>query len=826
MTPGRLFFRIFLLVVALVGMAHPAAGAFVRENNWITNGTVRAITHANNTIYLGGGFTHVGPPTGAAAALDPTSGVPAHPYARVLGTVYAVSPDGNGGYYLGGLFTSVQGQLRTNLAQIDANGAVTSWNPGANGEVDAIAVSGGVVYVGGVFSNAGGLGRNWVAAIDAVSASAMSWNPGLDNRVRFIAVHGALLYIGGDFTAVDGSSRVRVAQFDLPAGTLTSSFQGGTTYTLHAMTIAAGRLYLGLSLSAFYGLEVRDATTLQLISNGPALDGPVTAVTADPVSGTVYVAGDFVNIGGFLRKGLAALDPSTYAVLDWKPIVFFGKNGPIKALAFAGGQVIAGGSFSNIDNNARNHLFAADPFPANPPTINLWDPNPSAPVHALGLNGGTLLVGGEFVTINAARRNNAAAIDPVSGTPRDWNPNVNGRVNAIMVSGTTAYLGGAFSSVGGVTRNRAAAVDAVTAQLRAFDPNVNVNFPTEVTTFGIYSSTVYMGGAFATVGGATRGGIAAVDATSGAVLSWNPGVNGSVYAMRLIPPLDVFAPPTVLIGGQFTQAGGAARSNIASLNGGTGAANAWNPGANASVSTLVAFTNKFGVFARAYVGGGFSTIGGVARSCIAEIDANGVPTSWNPGANGDVQAIATSGTNVYAGGAFTVYGGQPRSHFGAVNTATGLATAWDPMAAGGLPAGYVYSLLKLNGTVYAGGSFLTMSGTLQCHIAGVLEEVITGVEGEAVSGTPPTVVRAAPNPFGSATDVVFSLATREPAVVTVYDVQGRLVRRLHEGMMSAGRHSIPWDGLDERGRTVGSGAYFASVRTPTQSLGAKLYRLR
>ena len=45
--------------------------------------------------------------------------------------------------------------------------------------------------------------------------------------------------------------------------------------------------------------------------------------------------------------------------------------------------------------------------------------------------------------------------------------------------------------------------------------------------------------------------------------------------------------------------------------------------------------------------------------------------------------------------------------------------------------------------------------------------------------------------------------------LSVYDVQGRLVRTLEGGSVkTAGQHTSVWDGLDERGLAVSSGIYF------------------
>jgi flagellar hook assembly protein FlgD len=50
------------------------------------------------------------------------------------------------------------------------------------------------------------------------------------------------------------------------------------------------------------------------------------------------------------------------------------------------------------------------------------------------------------------------------------------------------------------------------------------------------------------------------------------------------------------------------------------------------------------------------------------------------------------------------------------------------------------------------------------------------------------------------------------AQVAVYDVAGRCVRRLIDTRLSAGRHVIQWDGLDDTGSGLASGVYFYELR--------------
>jgi hypothetical protein len=70
-----------------------------------------------------------------------------------------------------------------------------------------------------------------------------------------------------------------------------------------------------------------------------------------------------------------------------------------------------------------------------------------------------------------------------------------------------------------------------------------------------------------------------------------------------------------------------------------------------------------------------------------------------------------------------------------------------------------------------------------------------------------------PNPANPMTQVTFEL--REPATVQVevFDIAGRLVRRLaRDEFMPAGTVSLRWQGSDELGRSVASGTYLFRVK--------------
>jgi flagellar hook assembly protein FlgD len=67
-----------------------------------------------------------------------------------------------------------------------------------------------------------------------------------------------------------------------------------------------------------------------------------------------------------------------------------------------------------------------------------------------------------------------------------------------------------------------------------------------------------------------------------------------------------------------------------------------------------------------------------------------------------------------------------------------------------------------------------------------------------------------PNPVSAKTGarIAFTLPSAFRAQLTVYDVAGRRLRTLVDGLLDAGDHFQSWDGRDDRGQTVSPGIYF------------------
>jgi hypothetical protein len=84
-----------------------------------------------------------------------------------------------------------------------------------------------------------------------------------------------------------------------------------------------------------------------------------------------------------------------------------------------------------------------------------------------------------------------------------------------------------------------------------------------------------------------------------------------------------------------------------------------------------------------------------------------------------------------------------------------------------------------------------------------------------------------PNPFGPGTSIVLSVPDNiaEPTILQVYDVQGRLVRTLVDGVLSSGNHVFAWDGRSEEGQRVAPGIYLCRLKQGSQLTTRKMMRV-
>jgi len=159
-------------------------------------------------------------------------------------------------------------------------------------------------------------------------------------------------------------------------------------------------------------------------------------------------------------------------------------------------------------------------------------------------------------------------------------------------------------------------------------------------------------------------------------------------------------------------------------------------------------------------------------------------------------AAAGDAGAAYSVARWTVYGGSGGPAAGGVFQLWG--TAGQPDA--GSLAGGAYALL---GGFWPGGS----AGTVDVEQGPGGDPDDPEAAPFQLRMMPPT-----PNPAQARARIEFELPDTRQVSVGVYDIHGRLVRRIASGTQEAGRHLFQWDMGSSAGQRVGAGVYFVRMQ--------------
>jgi len=735
---SRLVVILCFAAAALLVLAGSAPAQEIVENLWETNAPVCATAVSGNTLYIGGFFNYVGPHTGSGVLLDATSGAPTTAFPRVEGGAVDVAvPDGLGGWYIGGAFTRVGGVPHNHLAHVSPGGGVDPWDPNADGEVFAMVIAGSTIYLGGSFASVGGAARSRIAELEIGTGLATPWDPGADGPVLALAVSGGTVFAGGAFRNAGGQPRNRIAALDAATG-LATVWDASADSTVRALAVVGDVVYAGGYFQNVGGQPRIAIAALDLVTGLATAWNPSASATSGvfaivPSGGLVYVAGSFGSMGGQSRACVAALDPVTGLATAFNP-AGVPSYMRVYALAVGGGTVYAGftdseSEYGNVKSNDPSCVTAMDATTG----ARQWKCYVNDAVDALAVTGNSLFAGGALSSVGGVKRTYVAALDRTTGQATAWNPVLDytyyPRVNAIIVSGGLVYIGGWFNI--GLPpqpdrRQDLAVLDATTGALTGWSTRAGGMQP-EVRGLALSGNTLYVAGAYLSLGGQTRYGLGALDVTTGAVLPWNPSPDNDVYSVAV-------SGNTVYAGGYFGGMGGQPRNGIAAIDAATGAVLPWDPNAdvvNGNYDVAVSAILPLGGVV--YVGGSYTTIGGQPRSGVAAIDATtGLATSWNPNPSGynpfslSVRALVTAGDALFVGGCFTSIGGEPHGCLGLLDVVTGATRPWStdvvPHWMG------VQTLAYAGNTLYVGGYLNAIGGESRHYVGAVTVDQAVPVE--------------------------------------------------------------------------------------------------
>lgn len=586
------------------------------KREWVVDGSIGTVVAVCGTIYVGGYFNSIGPPTGAAALVDARTG--RHiPFPIVDGDVRVAVDDGRGGWFIGGDLKTVAGKPCHALAHVA--GDTLDWCPLRGGVVSALARDGRNLYIAYFTGIEPPWGAPWrLASFDIGTRQRRAWAPALGTRrscykdacgpasyVYALRARRGVVYVGGTFSSVSHRP-------------------------LHDLAAVDGTTGRPLPFDA------------ALATNDGRRDRPY--VTALALAGNVlYVAGGFSRIGGLPRANIAAVDASSGAATPWAPRVGPGtdREPAVSAIAVTGNRVALGGSFRRVDGARRRRLAvvtasSARLLPAQP----LYAQRPDIPVVALAANDAEVYVSGDGLNNKGSEISYAAGVDARTGRPSSWNPRPNGAVSVIVPSGRRVLLGGSFSSVNTVPREGLAGIDAH-GRIMPWHPHAG-----GVNVLLASGNTLYVGGGFKRIDGKPRLGLAAFALPSLRLLRWDPAARGEAM-FEGVKSLAV-DDGVVYVAGDFDSINDVVRHEVGAVDSTSAQTLPWNPPlADVGVPYAVAVADD-----TVFIGGNPS----LGTVVLAAVDnETGKRTKWTidwDGVHGvsEVRELVPAGDSLYAAG--------------------------------------------------------------------------------------------------------------------------------------------------------------------------------
>jgi trimeric autotransporter adhesin len=575
-----------------------------------------------------GGFLYVGGIFTSAGGVDATNigrwdgtnwfalgpGVNGPNFLGHLPSVTSIAFQGNN-VYVGGTFNYAGSLNVTNIAYYDGNVWQTMGNP-FNGGVTALTFYGAYLYAGGFFTNSS-LGITNLARWDGSSWSGVPGG-GANNNVEDFASDGTNLFVGGLFTQIGGIAATGIASFNgstwSALGSGVHGFQGGVGQ-VNKMAWQSNQLYVAGSFEIAGNVGTAnvarwDGTDWWSLGGGTSKGMSPTLNFVQsllPIQSSIFVTPGLYAGGLFTGAGSVIVDSiGCWDGTNWNAVgtgfggtFATGVGINVRALAANNAYLYAGGNFKIAGGNPASGIAYWDGSNWNSLGSGVdWI------VNAIAVdNANYIYVGGTFTNAGGIYSRGLA----VSAYGTWYNlgnvEGASGAVNSLVFDGVSKiYAGGSFLTAGGVSATNIAYFD--NSDFSWHPLGLGLNAKANTVAYG--NGHLYAGGSFTKAGALTANHVAQWDGSNWSALgSGITGGNTVIVNSILVVGTDVY------VTGNFTNAGGVSATNIAKWNGSTWSALGSGLDLPRAGFALAASGNDL------FVGGNFTTAGDKPSEFIA-----------------------------------------------------------------------------------------------------------------------------------------------------------------------------------------------------------------
>lgn len=672
----------------------------VNQEWWQPNGEVKVITSDSNTIYVGGTFTSVAPNIKYGCQFDTLSKVPDINFnyrTNPDGKVYSSIEDGNGGWIIGGSFSSIGEYKRTNLAWLNGDGTIKPWAPKLDGPVLTITIKNGTIYIGGDFRFVNDQTRFSLASFELSSGNLTNWQIMTNGSITCIDSDSSDLFFGGSFTSVAESKN----RFDLTLNINNPSNPDYSKITpngnvLCSVSDGQGGWYIGGEFTKVGNVERNYLAKINsdgtLSSWDPKVNGSINHMNV--LNNLLYVLGNFTTVGDSIRQyGASIIDNKGKAQYsEFQENNFYKSNFGLYTSANYVYAATTNG-LTRFNNTGTKDNWSPDMANVSGWKIDgtpyLWG---LVFINAVFETDTFVIISGDFNWLNGKSFSggNCAVFSSISGKYlSNYNLSTIGKINIFAHESNDLYAVGDFSTIGGGAKSKIAKINISDFSIMAFNLTINGL----ITNAAVYNHKLYLTGGFDSTIGVKRDGFIEIDADDGSVTNWVAPISGqSFYTMSFYNNQMYLGGGLITGMRQFTKNMGACKLNNSNPN-------SFSSQVDDVVYCLKASGNEL------LIGGKFTKIGDSASLSFGRISkATGLPTKSYPDliSSGAVYSIACDDAKIYIGGFFyrdwyDINGNRTRSR-GLISinkknhSVTALYTFWG------------ISVLKIhNKTVYAGG---------------------------------------------------------------------------------------------------------------------------
>ncbi|MCP1727248.1 hypothetical protein J2T60_001213 [Natronospira proteinivora] len=515
-----------------------------------TDRTINEVSHYDNTLYLLGDFTQISPATGGMSIVSRDDGRPKGAMIPVLrenengnnslASILHAAPMLDGSWLVRGDATHVGDQgvnqvfrvFRDGTAQqLDPNGFETNSHFSklrAHPDQDLIVASGS-------FRTGPEIGAEThsLILINPVSGDKIDHFDSLPGRASTFSIHQNNLAVAGsledalldNFVSIyDISTRSPVSPDWTPI------FDG----TIRSVALNDERLYVvgdfrNVDGRPRAGVAAFDANTLELLET-PFDTSGLNNQTVTNQNFTLLCCSDGAPAP---EDRVLVLDRSTDQIFNWNPRL--AEDSEIHRIIKQPGRIYLTGNLRLEDDATPRKAVAYDGDSLE--LIESWSPVAGANISTISDAGDRTLIGGTFELSGGVARPGLAAIDMQSGQPTDWNPPLASLGRPINIEATTDSVITAFEDRLDIPSpawppSRIVPLDPDTGQETGAWSLETYN---GILTLKAEQDTLYVGGRFTYLGEEERHGLGSIDLTTGTVTPWAPNVAGYPVSIAVGP---------------------------------------------------------------------------------------------------------------------------------------------------------------------------------------------------------------------------------------------------------------------------------------------------